>query len=79
MMTDRDSKWFMYWRMEYEIVAGSASFVIDGYPDAQVTVLRNLLRRAAADGMNLRNLYNTICQDWCTWHPRFPTSDAMTA
>jgi hypothetical protein len=52
-MTDQDyDKQFMHRLQKCRVVAGSASFVINGYLNAQVTVLRNLLRQAAADGMD---------------------------
>lgn len=68
-----------YWVMQCATIAGSASYVVNGYPDAQVTTLRDTLREAAKHGFNWQDLYTTIYQDWHTRRPHFPTPEAMAA
>ncbi len=63
--------------MQCASIAGSASFVLNGYPKAQVTALRDTLREAANQGFNWQELYASIYQDWHTRRPHFPTPEVM--
>ncbi len=67
----------MYWVMRCGTIAGSASFVVNGYPKAQVTALRDTLREVAKHGFNWQDLYNSIYREWHTRRPHFPTPEAM--
>lgn len=67
----------IYWLMECDTIAGSASFVVSGYPDVQVTSLRNVLRGASAEGFNWREVYESVYKSWHSRRPHFPDPDAM--
>lgn len=69
----------IYWVMRCSTIAGSASFVVNGYKDVQVATLRDTLREAAKHGFNWQDLYNSIYQEWHTRRPHFPTPEAMAA
>ncbi len=66
-----------YWVMQCASIAGSASFVVNGYPKAQVTALRDTLREAAQHGFNWQELYIRIYQEWHSRRPHFPNPEAM--
>ena len=67
----------LYWLMECDVIAGSGSYVVNGYPDAQVTALRNTLQKAAAEGINWREIYTSIYTSWRSRRPHFPDPDTM--
>ncbi|MBS0151000.1 MAG: putative molybdenum carrier protein [Nitrospira sp.] len=65
--------------MQCSNIAGSASFVINGYRDAQVTALRDTLREAAKHGFDWQELYTNVYEQWHTRRSHFPTPEAMVA
>ena len=69
----------MSWLSRCSAVAGSASYIINGYPERQVGVLRLQLQAAAADGVDWREIYTSIYEQWHTRRPLFPDVDAMAA
>ena len=56
---------------------GSGTYLLNGHPDSQVTVLTQTLRQAAAEGVEWRKIYDFIYRTWCPRRPHFPHPDAM--
>ena len=69
----------MHWLGRCDTIAGSASYIVNGYPETQVQVLRLELKRAAADGVDWRRIYGFIYEGWHTRRPLFPDVDTMAA
>jgi len=67
------------WLTRCEAIAESDSFVRSGHPEDQVIILRVTLLRAAAAGVNWREIYRPIYEQWRTRHPHFPDLNAMAA
>jgi len=67
------------WLTRCEAIAESDSFIQLGHPAVQVLHLRSKLRRAAADGVNWREIYRWIYDQWHTRRPHFPDLITMAA
>ena len=78
-MPSEDQRKFMQWMIECDVIAGSASYIVNGYPKAQVSTLKATLKRAAADGVEWRKIYQSIYEQWHTRRPLFPDVDTMAA
>lgn len=72
-MDSRDNTKLIYWLIECDVIAGSASYVVNGYPEAQVTALRDRLRAAEAKGFDWKSIYESIYKSWHSRRPHFPT------
>jgi hypothetical protein len=60
------------WLTRCEAIAESDSFIQLCHPEDQVRLLRTKLLRAAADGVNWREIYRWIYDQWHTRRPHFP-------
>lgn len=69
----------MMWLRWRSAIAGSASYIVNGYPESQVGVLRLELQTAAADGVDWQKIYASIYEQWHTRRPLFPDVDTMAA
>ena len=69
----------MNWLSRCSAIAGSASYIVNGYPETQVGVLRLQLQAAAADGVDWKKLYTSIYEQWHTHRPLFPDPETMAA
>ncbi len=69
----------MEWLARCEAVAASDSYIVNGYPEAQVYALKLELKRAAADGVDWRGIYASIYQQWHTRRPHFPDVEKMAS
>jgi hypothetical protein len=78
-MTADEQQKLMKWLIQCEVIAGSASYIVNGYPETQVGVLRSELQAARADGVDWRDIYASIYEEWHTRRPLFPDVDLMAA
>lgn len=78
-MTSDEQRKLMTWSSRCSAIAGSASYIVNGYPALQVGVLRLELQAAAADGVDWQKIYASIYEAWHTWRPLFPDVDTMAA
>ena len=62
-----------------EAIAGGDAFVRSGHAEAQVTLLKVTLLRAAVRGENWREIYRSIYDQWRTRRPHFPDLTTMAA
>ena len=69
----------MDWLTRCEAIAESNSFARSGHPEDQVILLKATLLRASAEGMNWREIYRSIYEQWHTRHPYFPNLNTMAA
>jgi hypothetical protein len=60
-----------------EAIAGSGAYLLNGHPEAQVTILKQTLRQAAVDGIEWRKIYEFIYKTWSPRRPHFPHPDTM--
>jgi len=67
------------WLNRCEAIAESDLFVRSGHPEDQVLLLRATLLRAAADGVNWREILRSVYERWHTERPHFPDLDVMAA
>ena len=67
----------MTWITRCNAIAGSASYLVNGYPELQVKTLENQLRAAAADGIDWRTIYVPLFETWHTRRPLFPDMATM--
>jgi hypothetical protein len=67
----------MKWSIRCETIAGSGSYIINGYPELQVRVLRLDLKAAKADGVDWRKIYSSISERWHHHRPLFPNIETM--
>ena len=67
------------WLTRCDAIAASDLFVEIGHPEDQVTLLKATLLRAAAEGMNWREIYRSIYERWHTERPHFPDLNMMVA
>ncbi len=67
------------WLTRCEAIAESDVFVQSDQPEDQVIILRAMLRRAAANGVNWREIYHSIYERWHTERPHFPDVNTMAA
>ena len=74
-----DNGKLMDWLTRCEAIAESDSFVRSGHPEGQVIILRATLLRAAAEGVNWREIYRPIYDQWHTERPHFPDLNTMAA
>jgi len=75
-------KWnqhWMDWLTHCHAIAASDLFIQTGHPEVQVTLLKATLLRAAAEGVNWRELYCSIYDRWHTECPHFPDPNTMAA
>jgi len=76
------AKWNQHWTdrlTRCDAIAASDLFVRVGHPEDQVTLLKATLLRAAAEGVNWRELYRSIYERWHTECPHFPDPNTMAA
>ena len=68
---------FMDWLIRRDVIAGSASSVLNGDPKLQVSTSRETLKLAEAEGVNWRNIYDSIYDSWhrCQLHFQIPCDD----
>lgn len=78
-MASEEQQKLMTWLSRCSAVAGSASYIINGYPESQVDVLRAELKAAAADGVDWRKVYASIYERWHTRRPLFPDMETMAS
>lgn len=78
MASDEQRK-LMTWLIRCSAVAGSASYIMNGYPETQIGVLRLELQAARADGVDWRDIYASIYEEWHTRRPLFPNPETMAA
>ena len=69
----------MDWLTRCDAIARSDLYVQIGHPEDQVILLKAILLRASAEGMNWREIYRSIYEQWHTRHPHFPSLNAMAA
>jgi len=69
----------MDWLTRCDAIAATDLFMQIGHPEDQVILLKATLLRAAAEGVNWRELYCSIYDRWHTECPQFPDPDAMAA
>jgi len=67
------------WLTRCEAIAESDSFLRIGHPEDQVIVLIATLLRAAEAGVNWREIYRWIYDQWHTQRPLFPDLETMAA
>ena len=78
-MLSNEQEKLMKWITRCDAVAGSASYIVNGYPELQVNALRLELQAAAADGIDWRNIYADIYEYWHTRRPLFPDMETMAS
>jgi hypothetical protein len=78
-MESEDKEKLLTWLTRCDAIAGSDSFLQNGHPEYQVIVLKATLLRAAAEGMNWREIYRCVYERWHTERPHFPDLNAMVA
>lgn len=78
MLSDEQRK-LITWLSRCGTIAGSGSYIVNGYPEVQVRVLRAELKAAAADGVDWRKIYESIYRNWHSYRPLFPDVDTMAA
>jgi hypothetical protein len=78
VLSDEREK-FVKWSSRCDAIAGSASYIVNGYPELQVKALRLELQAAAADGIEWRNIYADIYECWHPRRPVFPDMDTMAS
>jgi hypothetical protein len=78
-MASEEQQKLMTWLSRCSAVAGSASYIINGYPETQVGVLKLELKAAAAAGVDWREIYGSIYEEWHTRRPLFPDPETMAA
>jgi len=76
-MSSEEHHKFMDWLIRCEAIAGSASYVVNGYPEAQVSTLRGTLKQAAGEGVDWRKIYDSIYDSWHSRRPHFPDPQTM--
>ena len=69
----------MDWLTRCDAIAASDLFMQTGHPDDQVTLLKATLLRAVAEGMDWREIYRWIYDQWHTLRPLFPDPNTMAA
>ena len=79
MMASEEQMKFMDWLLRCEAIAGSASYVVNGYPAVQVSTLRGTLKQAASEGVDWRKIYDSIYDSWHSRRPHLPDPAAMAA
>ena len=69
----------MDWLTRCDAIAASDLFMQTGHPEVHVTLLKATLLRAAAEGVNWREIYRSIYERWHTECPQFPDLNTMAA
>jgi len=69
---------WMDWLTRCDAIAASDLFSQKGHPEVQVTLLKATLLRAAAEGVNWREIYRSLYDRWHTECPHFPDFNTMT-
>lgn len=77
-MSEEQQK-IMKWMSRCEAIAGSASYALDGTPEIQVGVLRQVLKQARAEGADWRRIYSAIYDQWHARRPLFPNVETMAS
>jgi|GEM_PF-896769 len=67
------------WLTDCEAIAESDVYVKIGHPEDQVILLKATLLRAAAEGVDWREIYRAIYDQWHTRRPHFPDLNTMAA
>ena len=78
-MDSEDDEKLMDWLTRCEAIAESDSFLRIGHPEDQVIVLSATLLGAAEAGVNWREIYCWIYDQWHTLRPLFPDLSTMAA
>jgi len=78
-MDSEDDVKLLNWLTRCEAIAESDSFLQSGHPEDQVIVLMATLLEAAGVGVNWREIYRSIYEEWHTERPLFPDLSTMTA
>jgi hypothetical protein len=68
LTTSDEQEKVMTWLSRCSAIAGSASYIMNGYAESQVGVLR-LELKAATDGVDWRKVYAPIIERWHTRRP----------
>ena len=82
MESSGQGKWNQHgmdWLTRCHAIAASDLFMQIGHPEDQVILLKATLLRAAAEGVNWRELYRSLYDRWHTQCPHFPDPDTMAA
>jgi len=78
-MDSEDDVKLLDWLTRCEAIAESDSFIRSGHPEDQVIVLMATLLEAAGVGVNWREIYRSIYEEWHTERPLFPDLSTMAA
>ncbi|HKC95998.1 MAG TPA: hypothetical protein VKB81_18430 [Nitrospira sp.] len=78
-MKSKDKKKLKDWLTRCDAIAVCDSFVRSSHPEDQVTFIRATLLRAAANGVNWRQIYRSIYKQWQKRRPHFPDFKTMAA
>jgi len=78
-MESEDNEQLLNWLTRCDTIAASDLFVQIGHPEDQVTLLKATLLRTAAEGVNWREIYRRIYDQWRTQRPLFPVPNTMAA
>jgi len=78
-MESKDKEKLSTWLTRCDAIAGSDLYVQIGHPEDQVTLLLATLMRAAAEGVDWREIYRPIYEQWHTRRPHFPDLITMAA
>jgi len=62
-----------------DAIAGSDAFVRSGHPEDQVFILKAKLLRAATAGVNWREIYRSVYEEWHRERPHFHDLNTMAA
>jgi len=74
MMTE-DKEKLLVWMNRSDTIVGSYSYIVNGYPEMEVTTLKETLEMAAADVVDWRRIYGFIYEQFTlkTTCPPLPT------
>jgi hypothetical protein len=78
-MESEEQEKLLNWLNHCEAIARNELYVQIGHPEDQVTLLQATLLRAAAEGVNWREIYSSIYEQWHTRRPHFPDLNTMEA
>lgn len=78
-MISLEQQKLLKWLSRCHAVAGSGSYIINGYPEVQVHMLMSQLKGAAGEGVDWRKIYATLYDNWHTQRPLFPDPETMAA
>ena len=78
-MESEDKEKLLNWLTRCQAIAENGLYLQIGHPEDQVTLLQATLLRAAAEGMNWREIYRSIYDQWHARRPHFPDLNTMAA